>query len=154
MLLRGDGEGGFVSMWPAASGLAVAGDATALTVADLNGDDWPDFVVAQNSGKTRAFLNGGRAVNRNHMLKLRLAGSGGNPSGVGAMVRVTLKSGAVRSAEVYAGGGYLSQSAPALFFGLGTGGVVSKIEVRWPSGTATSTRSGPIDRGEVMITQP
>ena len=154
VLLRGDGKGGFAAMWPAASGLAVAGDATALTVTDLNDDDWPDFVVAQNSGKTKAFLNRGRTVSSHRMLKLRLVGKGGNPSGVGAMVRVTLKSGVVRSAEIYAGGGYLSQSAPTLYFGLGTSEVVSKIEVRWPSGTATSTRSGPIDHGEVVITQP
>jgi len=154
VLLRGDGMGGFAAVWPAASGLAVAGDATALTIADLDGDDWPDFVVAQNAGKTRAFLNRGKSVTAHHMLKLRLVGSGGNPSAIGAMVRVTMKSGAVRSAEVSGGGGYLSQSAPALYFGLGTSDLVSKIDVRWPSGTATSTRSGPIDHGEVVIKQP
>jgi hypothetical protein len=36
--------------------------------------------------------------------------------------------------EVRAGGGYISQSSPELFFGLGAGIEIKNIKVRWPDG--------------------
>jgi hypothetical protein len=37
-----------------------------------------------------------------------------------------------QTAEYAAGGGWLSQSAPALFFGLGSGPRKGVVTVRWP----------------------
>lgn len=46
----------------------------------------------------------------------------------------------MQTAEVYAGGGYLSQSEATVRFGLGTTGEVDQIEVRWPRGKITQHR--------------
>ncbi len=67
-------------------------------------------------------------------LSVRLAGPAGNPTGIGAKVRWTSASGAVRVREVIAGDGYLTQSSAALSFP-GRGG---ELEVRWPDGRATT----------------
>ena len=58
-----------------------------------------------------------------------------------------------QTAEVHAGGGYLSQSSPVLTFGLGTAGRAHKIEVVWPDGKMSSMMP---EAGEslVVIVQP
>ena len=56
------------------------------------------------------------------------------PSAPGARVTVTLSSGLTQSSELYAGGGYLSQSCNTLTFGLPNGSTVKSVRVRWPDG--------------------
>ncbi len=55
VLLRGTGKGTFDVVEPAASGLIVPDDASAVAAADLNGDHRPDMVVAANNGAPRVF---------------------------------------------------------------------------------------------------
>lgn len=141
LLLRGNGDGTFTPLRPDASGLVVAGDAKSLAVTDLNGDGWPDFVVGVNNDELRAFEN--RAPRGPRRLNVELQGKAGNVCGVGARVRIALESGAVRVAELHAGGGYLSQSTRILSFGLGSTGHVSRIEVRWPDGHTSSVSPVP-----------
>ena len=87
-----------------------------------------------------AFENAGQAANR--PLAVILRGEPGNLAAVGSRVSVTDTSGRRQTAEVYAGGGYLSQSTSTLFFGLGEThlGEEIEIEVRWPSGEVTQHR--------------
>jgi hypothetical protein len=133
LLLKGDGKGSFAPVWPDASGLIVPGDAKSLTVTDLNGDQRPDFVVGVNNGETLAFENRSSAGNP---LVVRLSGAPGNPTAIGARVTVELSNGVNQTAEVTAGGGYLSQNGGELFFGLGDS-QVKQIVVRWPDGTSS-----------------
>jgi hypothetical protein len=101
-LLLGDGKGNFRPVLPRESGLVVPGDARALSVADLNSDSRPDFIVAVNDGELSAFEN--HAENRNRMLTIRLIGRRGNPTAVGARVTITLSDGTKQTAEISCGG--------------------------------------------------
>ena len=76
-LLRGDGQGHFAPVPPAASGLVVPGDAKALAVLDLDQDGWPDFLVSRNNDSALAFHNNGLADHRS--FGVRLHGAAGNP---------------------------------------------------------------------------
>jgi hypothetical protein len=136
LLLMGGGDGSFTPVWPDQSGLVMAGDSRGLATADLNGDGWADVVVGINNGELQAFENTGPRTHR--MLRLKLRGQRSNPTAVGARVVVLLKQGASQVAEVYAGGGYLSQSDNILRFGLGPGGEVDRVEVRWSRGKVTT----------------
>ena len=130
------------------SGLVVSGDAKGLATTDLNGDGWLDFLVGINNGQLMAFEN--RALSSHQPLLVRLVGSTGNPTAVGARVTVQLQSGPSQTAEVHAGSGYLSQTTAALQFGVPDGDVVDKIEVRWPGGART-THPGPTQDGETIL---
>jgi hypothetical protein len=58
-LLRGDGQGGFVSVPPTQSGLVVPGEAGAVATFDFNADGSPDVVVSRNRDTTLVFRNHG-----------------------------------------------------------------------------------------------
>jgi len=135
-LLRGDGRGRFTPVPPAASGLAVPGDAKALAVIDLDQDGWPDFLVTRNNAPALAFRNGGAPGG--NPIRVLLRGPAGNPSAVGARVTVELSDGSAQVAEVYSGSGYYSQSAPACFFGYPDSNPPLRARVRWPSGIETA----------------
>jgi uncharacterized protein with beta-barrel porin domain len=102
-------------------------------VTDLNGDQRPDFVVSVNNGEVLAFEN---QTNAGNTLAVRLSDAPGNPTAIGARVTVEISNGARQTAEVTAGGGYLSQNGSELFFGLGES-QVQQIIVRWPDGTSS-----------------
>jgi hypothetical protein len=138
LLLRGRGDGSFEPVWPNRSGLMVPRDGKSLTTADWNGDGWLDFLIGVNNGELLAFENRGSKANRT--LAVRLQGKPPNPVAVGAHVTVVLGEGTRQTAEVYAGGGHLSQSGSALVFGLGAAGEVKEVKVRWPDGRVTRHR--------------
>ena len=74
------------------------------------------------------------------------AAHAGNPHAVGAAVTVVYAGATQQTAEVYAGSGYLSQSAPTLFFGRGD---AMEIRVRWPGG---GTTVHPVDPYTAQVT--
>lgn len=136
LLLHGQGDGEFEPIWPDQSGLIAPGDAKSLTVTDLNGDGWPDFVVGNNNGPLQTFVHQGDSHNR--LLQIRLQGPNGNPTAIGSRVTVQIQGGVPQTAEIYAGSGYLSQSSNALYFGVGRSARSGKISVRWPNGFITT----------------
>ncbi len=98
---------------------------------DINNDGNLDFVVFNVDGPPSVFINQSR--NGNHRVLFRLVGSRSNRMAIGA--RVTVEAGGMSQIdEVRAGSGYNSSSDTRLHFGLGKEAVMSKIEVRWPSG--------------------
>ena len=129
-MMHGDGRGALVPVTPAASGLVVTGDATAMALCDIDGDGRPDVSVVRNNDRMLVFRN----RQAGDWLAVRLAGPRGNPHAVGAAVTVVYAGGRQQTAEVYAGSGYLSQSAPTLFFGRRR---ALEIRVRWPGGDTT-----------------
>jgi len=142
VLLLGDGKGGFAPVEPRRSGLVVPQDAKGLVVTDIDRDGRPDFVIGVNDGEALAFENRTAAT----PLAVRLIGSKGNPTAIGARVTLTYSSGATRTAEVFAGGGYLSQSSPAVYFGRAEEKEARKILVRWPDGSQSEKAVKPGDR--------
>jgi hypothetical protein len=87
--------------------------------------------VTTNDGPAYLFRNEGG--NRNNWLSIRLVGRKSNRDGIGAVVRVTSKSGKQWN-MVRSGSSYCSQSDLALTFGLGADAEVQAIEIEWPSG--------------------
>ena len=132
LLLRGDGSGNFEPVWPRESGFVVTGDATSLTIADLNRDSRPDVLVGVNDAVPVTLLN----EKDTQYLVVRLLGAA-----EGARVTAKTADGAAHVREYYAGGGYLSQSGRELFFA-SSGGPIESITVRWPSGKETQHEAG------------
>jgi hypothetical protein len=142
--LRGDGSGRFEAVPAAASGIRIEGDARGAAVADYDGDGRADLAVGQNNGPTRLLRNR-RAVPG---LRVRLQGPPGNPSAIGAAMRVVTgeRSGPLR--ELHAGSGYGSQDSAIAVLAHASGAF--RVRIRWPSGRSTETEI-PAGALEVMI---
>ena len=141
LLLTGQGNGSFDSVWPKRSGIVVPTDATSMVLTDLNRDGRPDLLIGVNDGPVMAFEHCGAGANQ--LISVRLQGPRGNPTALGARVTVHLSDGSFQTAEVHASGGYLSQSSAVLAFGLGATGRVKSIAVNWPDGKRTETTETP-----------
>jgi len=102
--------------------------------------------ISINDGELLAFEKRPQGANR--VVNVELRGRGGNPEAVEARVTLTLDDGSSQTAEVAAGGGYLSQSPSILTFGLGSSQMIKSIAVRWPDGAQSEHQA---DRAEVMV---
>ena len=152
-MLRGNGDGSFEGLWPRNSGLLVPEDATATCLADIDGDSWPDILVASNNGPLRSFTNQSKLrYPQNRMLRVKLQGAPGNPQSIGARVTLTLNDETSQTSWVQAGSGYLSHSSPSLFFGLANK-TPKRIDVRWPNGSSTSHKVNQIE-GSITVSMP
>jgi hypothetical protein len=147
----GDPRTTLVAVPPRESGLILPGDAKSAVISDINGDGWPDIVVGINDGNVIAFEHEG--VKDRRILSVRLKGKPGNPTAVGTRVTFVGSDGLRQTAEVAAGGGYLSQQSPTLWFGLGPSAQAASIEVRWPDGQSSRHTTRP-DETWTSITQP
>ena len=147
LILRGNGDGGFVGIRASESGIRIFGEQRGTAVADLDRDGRVDLVVGQNGGPVRVYRNrrpqGG--------LRVRLRGDAGNPDGVGA--RLWLSDGEVEGSriEIQSGSGFLSQnsSRPVLTMA----GPASQLHVRWPDGTEVTYPIEASDRDLVVDPQ-
>ena len=143
-LLQPDGKGGFTTAAHSQSGFVLTGDGKALVAADLNGDGWPDLAATQNDGPLAAFL---RSPGAEKPLTVRLAGTAGNPSGFGAVVRLMAGEKVLATREISGGSGYLSQSTAVAVFPLLPAAKGLTISIRWPSGKESAERvnaAGPL----------
>ena len=131
VLMLGDGQGQFDALSAENSGLSISGDAKAATLTDFNLDGRPDLALTQNNGPLLTFES--TAIGSGRMLRVDLQGLSGNPQAVGARITAHLQSGQQIEHEVYAGGGYLSQSSSMTFVSVGDD-VIQRVSVRWPDG--------------------
>ena len=132
LLLSGDGGGNFAPVWPDQSGISVPGDATSLTTTDFNHDGAPDLFIGVNAAEQATLDHSGSTAQNTLCLRL--------PTNAppGTRVTVIMKDGSSlpdQTAELHAGGGYLSQSAGLVFFGLGGEGTkaVNEISIQFPN---------------------
>ena len=126
--LKGDGTGRFKAVDPKESGIKIYGEQRGCALADFDKDGRVDLAVAQNGGQTKLYRNLGAKPG----LRVRLQGPAGNPSAIGACIRLIRGSrqGPVR--EIHAGSGYWSQdSATQVLADFEQPG---EIWVRWPGG--------------------
>jgi hypothetical protein len=142
--LRGDGQGGFAAMPGQESGIKIYGEQRGAALCDYDGDGRVDLAVTQNGAETKLYHNGQAKPG----LRVRLNAGAGNPSGVGASVRLKFGDhfGPVR--EIQAGGGYWSQNGAVQVLGIPQ--TPTQLWVRWPGGK-TTTAELPSNAREVEI---
>jgi len=107
---------------------------------DLDGD--PDVLLTNNSGPARLLLN--QVGQDAPFLGLRLLER--NRDAYGALVEVRTTSGLSVSRRIHTDGSYASARDPRARVGLGAGGKVEEVRVRWPSGESEIWRGLEADR--------
>ncbi len=137
-LLRGNGDGSFSEVRADQSGLIVPGDAKAVVLTDLNSDVWPDLVVAMNGSEALAFEQAPPGGSKAMAVDLQ----GTDARRIGAFLTMELNSGKKLTKEVYAGGGYLSQSSININFVVPEGEIARALIVRWGDGKLTTQEVG------------
>jgi hypothetical protein len=144
LLLRGDGTGRLKPMPGQESGIKIYGEQRGAAVADFNQDGRPDLVVAQNAAATKLFRN----TTGKPGLRVRLNGPAGNPTGVGAQMRLLFgqRQGPMR--ELHAGSGYWSQDSAVQV--LATPESPTEVWVRWPGGKII-TGAVPKGASEIIV---
>jgi enediyne biosynthesis protein E4 len=113
---------------------------------DVDNDGNVDVVIYNVSAPPSLFRNVTKSPN--HRVLFRLIGTKSNKAAIGAHVTVSTvsPSGSInRIDEVRAGGSYLSSNDQRLHFGLGSSGVMTRVQVRWPSGAVEELKDLPAD---------
>jgi hypothetical protein len=133
-LFLGRGDGTFVERTAdAGAGFSAPRVGRGLAAGDVDGDGDLDLLITVNGGAPSLLENVQSPAARNHFLRVRLRGKGGNTRALGALVRVTA-AGVTRTRLSRTGSSYLSQCDLAPTFGLGKSTGPHTIEVRWPDG--------------------
>lgn len=102
--------------------------------ADYDEDGDIDVFITRNYGPAVLLRNDTRT--KNHWLTVRLHGPRGNPTGIGARVRLFLGDSKIYLREVGTSPSYLSQNSMDAHFGLGEATVVDKLVVTWSDGSS------------------
>ena len=142
--LRGDGTGQLRAVPGQESGLKVYGEQRGSALGDFDEDGRLDVVVAQNGAATCLFQNTGARPG----LRIRLHGSPGNPSGVGAVLRLKFGNRFGPAREIHAGSGYWSQDSAVQVMGGPT--APTQLWIRWPGGQ-TTTSDLPAGAREITV---
>jgi hypothetical protein len=143
-LFRNNGKGSFVEVvdqiGPELQLLEVSRGAA---IGDIDNDGDTDFLITNNNGPVRLFLN--QVGNQNHWLGLRCVGKTGRDM-LGTQVEIVLSANDVLRRRVRTDGSYLSANDPRVLVGLGQVARVPAVRVRWPDGTTQELKDLPIDR--------
>jgi enediyne biosynthesis protein E4 len=139
-LLLNTGKGAFVDQTPR-SGIGVINSWTA-SFGDYDLDGFLDVFMGGTAGRIgRLYRNSG---NGGHWLRVELAGTQSNRSGIGARVMATSGE-LVQMREILGGiGGH--QDEMGAHFGLGGRTQVDRLEIRWPSGQVDVLTDIPADQ--------
>jgi hypothetical protein len=99
---------------------------------DIDNDGDLDFLVTNNGGDAELLRN--ELASTSGAVSLRLIGTTGNRSAVGARIRVSA-GGRTFVREVKAGSSYLGQNDLRQHIGVGAISRLDTIDIRWPNGT-------------------
>ena len=144
LLLRNSGTGKFADV-SSQSGLPFREKwaARGLACGDFDNDGKLSVVLATNNGPAHLLKN--ETQSKAHWIALRLQGIKSNRDGIGALVKLTTRSGAQWN-TVTTAGSYESSSDRRVHFGLGQSARADEIEIRWPSGIVQTLKNVEGDR--------
>jgi hypothetical protein len=106
----------------------IYGEQRGAALCDYDGDGRTDLAISQNSAQTKLYHNTGARPG----LRVRLIGPPGNPTGVGAILRLVAGQKIGPAREVHAGCGYWSQDSAVQVLAISE--AVTQLWVRWPGG--------------------
>jgi hypothetical protein len=138
--LKGDGQGGFAAVPGQESGVNIYGEQRGAAVSDYDGDGRVDLVVTQNGADTKLYRN----ARGKPGLRIRLNAGPGNPTSVGAMIRLKWGDHFGAAREIQAGSGYWSQNGAVQVMGMPE--PPTQIWVRWPGGKTVTADVPPSAR--------
>ena len=148
LLLLGSETGALEPVSPRISGIRVRGPQRAAAAGDFDRDGRVDLAAAQNAGQVQLYRNATGTAG----LTVQLIGPPGNPSAVGASVRLEYADGTYGPVRyVSLGDGYWSQSSLEPI--LGVKGEVSHVWIRWPGGAESRVQIEEMARQQ-RITYP
>jgi hypothetical protein len=143
-LFRNTGKGSFVEivndLGPEFSLLEVSRGAA---FGDVDNDGDTDFLITNNNGPSRLFLN--QIGNRNHWLGLRVVGKSGRDM-LGAAVEIVVEDTNILQRRVRTDGSYLSGNDPRVLVGLGAATRVKAVRVGWPGGAVEEWKDIKVDQ--------
>ncbi|MBI2516842.1 MAG: VCBS repeat-containing protein [Opitutae bacterium] len=114
-------------------GITDTGLGRGLAILDYDNDGREDIFITQTEGHRILYHNESSTANA-HWLNLRFVGTASNRDGYGCEVTVT--AGGRNQVSVYnPTNSYIGQREPRLHFGLGASTSVTKVSIKWPSGT-------------------
>lgn len=145
LLLENRGDGKFVDAGPKGGAVfrAKLRGRGAATL-DFDNDGRVDLLMTTLADRP-LLLHNQAPRGKNHWLGVRLEGTRSNRDGFGAVLRAT--AGARTSVhQARAATAFLMQSDPRVFMGLGEADRVSRLEIRWPSGTTQVLENLPADQ--------
>jgi hypothetical protein len=141
-IFRNTGKGSFVEVVDE-SELSLLEVSRGAAFGDVDNDGDTDFLVTNNNGPARLYLN--QVGNRNHWLGLRLVGTSGRDM-LGAQVEIVVDDQNTLRRRVRTDGSYLSGNDPRVLVGLGSVSRVKAVRVRWPDGVSEEWKDVPADR--------
>jgi tetratricopeptide (TPR) repeat protein len=127
---RGDGSFEDVSARLGLDKIALH-DPRGLMAADISGSGAADLIVTQQNAPPLLLRNVG--ANKNHFVRLDLAGLADNKTALGVKVEV-FANGLWQKWELAGASGYATQSAPQILVGLGDAPRIDLLRILWPTG--------------------
>jgi hypothetical protein len=134
------------------AGLQAAGPARnrGCAFGDLDGDGRVDVVATALGKPAQIWMN--RSEGAGHWLDFALQGTKSNRDGIGAVVKVTTKSGSQYN-HMTTSFCYASSSDGPVHFGLGADEKALSVEIRWPSGIVQKLENLTADR-VIQVKEP
>jgi hypothetical protein len=120
---------------------------------DLDNDGDLDIVTNDFNSEPMVLISDLAQQKTIHWLKVVLVGTKSNRNGLGATVRLQANK---QTYTRYNDGksGYLSQSVLPIYFGLGDGSKIDRLEVAWPSGRKQVISKGLHENETLKVIEP
>ena len=130
--------------------------------ADFDGDGDLDYVVNNIDDEAFVYRNtlADKKTEKAHYLRIKFAGDGANPMGLGAIVEYDLPDGRKEFYEHTPYRGFLSSVEPIAHLGLGEVTTIKNLKVTWPGGRVQVLPSVNADQtitvrvGDARLTKP
>jgi len=130
-------------------GLAAKTYSNGLAYADLDTDGDMDLVVNNIGDEAFVYKNTAVEAKKGNWLQIKLKGTPGNGSALGAKARITA-GGQIFYKELQTARGFMSSVEPILHFGLGAVNKIDRLEVQFPEGKVLVQENVPVNQRLIL----